>query len=276
MSMDDPDNAALDALCVRSFRHPEVRVELCRTLLEAELFTLIPQGPVDGAEDGEEVQMEAAAIPLMTWMRDGKPHFFLYTSMAMARKGLRQLADRVPKPTVAIGMEGRQLLTLMNRPGVCIVLNPGAVPFELKFNDAVLAGMLDGTMFAPPPTQQVEACMTALRPEEYPLSLVQPVFDYLKTRPEAHAAWVLEMMAAREPGEQQFVFALLTSMDDPRELHDAVGTVLAMVNRDDRKGMKFGVTSFDIGNAAHVKLMRSFVPFYAAPGYEGPGVAGSR
>jgi len=275
MNPTDPDNAALDALCVRSFKHPELRVELCRALLEAELYTLIPQGPVDGAEEGEEVRLEAATLPLMTVMRDGKPHFFLYTSEAMARKGLRKLAERTPQRMAAVSMAGRLLLTLMNRPGASIMLNPGAVPFDFAFNGAVLTGMLDGTMFNPPPAQPAQGTMQALRPEQYPLKLVQPVFDYLKTRPEVQAAWVLEMTAARERGKAYYVFALLTSEEkDLRELEHAVSTVLGMVDFEDRRGMEFGTMVFDYGDPAQVRIMRAYVPFYAAPGYQAPALAG--
>ncbi len=276
MTPSDPDNAALDALFLRSTQHPEGRVELCRALLEAELFTLIPSGPVDGADEGELVEVEAGGhIPFKLWSRDGRESFFVYTSEEMARKGLAKFSDPPRNPLVAISMEGRQMLTLMSRPGVGIALNPGATKHDFTFNDTVLAAMLDGTLFAPPPAPKMQGRMKALRPEQYPLSVVQPVFDYLKTRPEAHAAWVLEVMAARERGESYYVFALLNSMENPQELQDAVGTVLSMVNRDDRKGMEFGVTSFDIGNPAHVKIMRTFVPFYAAPGYQAPPPAGS-
>jgi|GEM_PF-2915377 len=59
--MGDPDNAALDALFLRSTNHPGVRVELCREMLEAELFTLVPRAQVDGAEAGELVKVEAPA-----------------------------------------------------------------------------------------------------------------------------------------------------------------------------------------------------------------------
>jgi len=50
MNPGDPDNTVLDALFLRSTNHPEVRVELCRAMLEAELFTLVPRAQVDGAE----------------------------------------------------------------------------------------------------------------------------------------------------------------------------------------------------------------------------------
>jgi len=274
MNPTDSDNPELDALFLRAAKHAELRVELCRALPEAELFTLIPQGPVDGAEAGELIEMENPGdIPFMLWAKDGKQHFFVYTLEEKAKKALQAFSGPPREPMIVISMEGRQMLELMRRPGVGIALNAGAAKCDFTFNDAVLAGMLDGTMFAPlPPVEQVHGRMKALRPEQYPLSVVQPVFDYLKTRPEAHAAWVLEMMASRERGEDYYIFALLSSMENPKELHDAVFTVLSMVNMDERKGMKFGVTSFDIGNPAMVKLMRAYVPFYATPDYKAPAV----
>jgi hypothetical protein len=70
------DNAAVDVHFLRSNTHPEVRVELCRALLEEKLFTLIPQGPVDGADEGELVEVEAAGdTRFKLWSRDGRGAF---------------------------------------------------------------------------------------------------------------------------------------------------------------------------------------------------------
>lgn len=274
-NMNNPGNSDLDALFLRSTTHPEVRMDLCREMLEGELYTLIPEVRVPG-EEGEVVELEATAenIPLMVWSRDGKDYFFVYTSERQAEKALKAFTGPAFKKMMIICMDGRDMLTLMSRPGVGIALNAGAGKHDYTFNDAVLTGMLDGTMFAPPPSEEVQGQVKALRPEQYPLSLVQPVFDYLKTRPEVLAAWVLEMKAARERGQNYYVFALLTSTEDAQELQDAVGTVLAMVNRSDREGMEFGVTSFDYGDPAQVTIMRTFVPFYAAPGYSSPALPG--
>ena len=67
--------------------------------------------------------------------------------------------------------------------------------------------------------------MKALTPGQYPLALVQPVFDYLKSCPEVLAAWVLESIEPKPENEICYVFALLTALDDARHIEHAVGTV---------------------------------------------------
>src|SRR5688572_23550252 len=68
MDFGEPDSDALDALFLRSTKHAEVRVELCRAMLEAELFTLMPRAQADGADVGELVEVEMPAeVPFMVW-----------------------------------------------------------------------------------------------------------------------------------------------------------------------------------------------------------------
>jgi len=44
MNSDDPDNTELDALFMRAGKHAEVRVALFASMLEAEMYTLVPRG----------------------------------------------------------------------------------------------------------------------------------------------------------------------------------------------------------------------------------------
>ena len=137
--------------------------------------------------------------------------------------------------------------------------------------------LFDGSLFdgvPDSPESHMSGKATALRPEEYPLSLVQPVFDHLKSRPEVLAAWVLRTDESEDARGSCYVFALLTIKEDSHSLEHSVGTVLGLIDRSERKDMEFGVTSFDYSNPAHVNIMRTYVPFYAAPGYNSPVLPG--
>jgi|GEM_PF-2126950 len=272
--MEEPVNPALDALFLRAAKHAEVRMEFCAALLEAELLTLVPRGQSTRAADSV-ARPEGRNIPLIGWKQEGKEYYFLYTSARMARKGLKYFSGLGRQPMVIIAMPGERLLRMMAQPGTWISLNPGTETFELSLNDKIVAGMLDGTFFegeAEGPEGDFEAATVALRPEEYPMELVQPVFDHLKTRPDALAAWILRAKDPGGDGKVCYVFALLSGADDARSLEQSVGMVLSMVNGADRKDVEFGITSFDYGSPEEMAVMRNFVPFFAAPGYKVPAV----
>lgn len=271
MNMGEFDNPILDALFLRAAKHPEVRIELCAALLEAELYTLVPRGQSTRPADSV-ARPQGRNITLIEWKHDGKPHCFVYTSARMARKGLKYFSDGAPHPMLMIAMPGERLLRMMQASGLAMALNPGTQTFELTFNGKAMTAILDGTLSAGelPAEKRIEGRVRALRPEQYPMCLVQPVFDHLKTRPEALAAWVLLSVEAWERGQEHYVIALLTGTDDPDALTQSVGTVMAMVNTEDLKDMEFGVTILDYGNPQHAGVMRNFVPFYAAPGYPAP------
>ncbi len=272
MDLDDPDNTELDAIFMRAAKHPEVRVELLAEMLDAELYTLVPRK--QSARPAETISRpEGKHLEFIQWQQEDRMCFFVYTSARMARKGLKFFTRLAQQPMIIIGMAGEELLQLLHEPGVGIALNPGTDTYEMTFNDKTLAGILDGSLFdgdPDSPVSQMSGKATALTPEEYPLSLVQPVFDHLKSRPEVLAAWVLRTDEAEDPRGSCYVFALLTTEEDAHSLEHSVGTVLGLIDRSERKDMDFGVTSFDYSNPAHVNIMRTYVPFYAAPGYKSP------
>ncbi len=276
MMMEDPDNTELDAIFMRAAKHPEVRVELLAEMLTAELYTLVPRK--QSARPPEMIaRPEGKELEFIQWQQEGRMCFFVYTSARMARKGLKFFSRLAQQPMVIIGMDGEELLQLLYEPGVGIALNPGTDTCEMTFNDKTLAGILDGSLFDGGPGSaetQMSGKATALRPEEYPLSLVQPVFDHLKSRPEVLAAWVLQTEESEDAGGNCYVFALLTAEEDSHSLEHSVGTVLGLIDRSERRDMEFGVTSFDYSNPAHVNIMRTYVPFYAAPGYHSPVIPG--
>lgn len=270
MRFDDPNNSALDALYDRAATRPEARPAFLQALLEYELYTLIPRGQSTRPADQVQRPAPERRLPLMRWGAQGRECYHLYTSAVRARRGLIEFKTISREPLLIIGKPGELLLRSMQRPGTGICVNPGKGELELTFNDEALLRILDGTLFDPAargPGEQESGSARPLNAEEYPMGLVQPVFDHLKTRPEVMAAWVLAPEASRARGERLYVFALLTAAEDTDALCHSVQIVLTLVDTRERAGLDFAVTTLDYSDPAIAAMMRTSPPFYAAPDY---------
>lgn len=268
MSSDDPDNSALDALFQRAITHPETRLELLREMLEHELYTLVPRGQSTRPAGMIYRPPPERKLNLNRWGHAGNEYYFVFTSAGCARRGVLHAKKLGAGPMLIVALPGTDLLTRMAEPGVGIALNAGHGGTELLFNDFVLQDLLNGQMFAPDPGEATSRSSGEVRPvpvEEYPLALVQPVFDYLKTCPEVAAAWVLTPVTPSPPGRLLYLFALLSTAEDTAALCRRVESVLGCVDHVQRQAMNFAVTTFDYGNPAHASMMRDFPPFYASP-----------
>ena len=273
MNEQEPDNSELDALYRRAGR-PELRPALFAAMLETDLYTVVPRGNSTRPAD-MVARPQGKNLEFIRWASGGEEYFFVFTSLRMALLGRRKIKSKVP--LLIIALPGPELLRKMHRQGVGMALNPWADEYELLCNDKVVEGILDGSLLHSedaPEEERVSGMVLALKPEDYPTSLVQPVFELLKTRPEVQAGWVLHPVEEKKRGEKYYLFGLLTTAEDTRALEHAVLTVLGMVDFDHQEGARFSVTIMDYGNPGHAGLMREFVPFYAAPGYQAPSAAG--
>lgn len=277
-----PDNSELDALYRRAAKHPAVRPDLFREMLDAELYTLVPRGRMEMREDEPPPPKDAVIVveplegqPLefIRWGQEGREFHFIFTSVTLAARALTSLG--AARPLMVLAMAGRDLLHAMQCKDVGLALNPATGGGELLFNDLTLAHILDGTLLGEKEmtgtSAQERGEAVVLPPEDYPLALVQPLFEYLQTRPEVVAAWVMQPITAREKGQLLYVFAILTTSEDTAELERTMLAILAMVDASDRQEMEFAVTVLDYGLPAHAAMMRGQIPFYATPGFKTPG-----
>lgn len=277
-----PDNSELDALYRRAADHPAVRPDFFRAMLEEELYTLVHRGQMEMPEDEPPPPQDALIVvepvegqPLefIRWGQEQRQFHFVFTSVALAARALTKLG--AARPMMVLAMPGRDLLQAMQTEGVGLALNPATGGGELLCNDRTLAHILDGTLLGDKDMagsgDQERGEAMVLPPEDYPLALVQPLFEYLQTRPEVVAAWVMQPLTARQHGQPFYVFAILTTSDDTAELERTMMAILAMVDTSDRQEMEFAVSILDYGQPAHAAMMREQVPFYAAPGFKSPG-----
>ena len=277
MNAGEPDNRELDTLFMRTDGHPEARPAFFEAMLEAELYTLVPRGM--STRPAESVaRPQGKNLQIIRWGNEGREYYIVYTSARLARQGLRNVAKTSKQKLLIIALPGRELLKRIQRPGVGIAINAQTTDtHHLAINDQAVEMILSGGIKEALQSRKGEwqsRDAMVLKPEQYPLKLVQPVFDYLKTRPEVLAGWVLHPVEELERGESFYVFALLTTAEETRDLEASVMTVLNMVNSDDRKGIGFSVTTLDYSDAGHTGMIRGNVPFYAAPDYKAPAVEG--
>jgi hypothetical protein len=104
-------------------------------------------------------------------------------------------------------------------------------------------------------------------PADYPTDFLQPLFEFLRSRPEVQAAWVFEEPQEDAAAGRHFVFALLALDADEQLEQDFV--VVAQNARP--KGTQFGVMMLDPRDPVQSGIIRKCLPFYAAPGFRAAG-----
>jgi len=270
-----PDNSELDALFRKSADHPAERPALFRAMLEAELYTLVPRGNTDLPPDAMAVvePVEGQTLEFIRWGSEGAHYHFVFTSVPLALRAVETLKSS--RAMLIMALPGEEMLRAMHRDGVGIAVNPATNGPQLLCNDKLVKGILDGALLEGGATEEeVEERGSAivLPPEEYPLTLVQPLFEMFKTRPEVVAAWVLQPVEARQRGARFYVFGVLTTVEDADELARAMRTVLTLVDAKDRENLEFAISILDYGDPGHVAMMREQAPFYATPGYRQPAL----
>jgi hypothetical protein len=108
-----------------------------------------------------------------------------------------------------------------------------------------------------------------VNPADYPTDFLQPLFQFLRTRPEVKAAGLFrEVTPDGRPGSYVF---MLKATGHEAALEQGFRIV---ANSACPKDAAYGVTFLRAKNAKHVAVTSQFAPFYAAPGYPAPSPLG--
>jgi hypothetical protein len=260
MAADDLNNP-LERAFAKAVRGAEGYPEFLRQLRGSMLVALVPYHPeMDGP--GEILSNQGMTFKLMGDERG--PAIPLYTSEARARKVLKR-RNTPSKWCCVIEMKGEWLLQAMAQHPHDVAVNPGCRDGSIRIGHKTVQKLADGSVFATV-KEQDRGTVKVIEPAEYPTALIQPVFQYLRDRPEVRAAWLFrhETSAA---AKNFYVCGLLLTGDVKPVENDLIMIAKAARAPD----TDFGVTVLDPNVPALADIMARFTPFYAAPDFRPPG-----
>ena len=258
--MNQPQNDLERALWSVS-RGPEGYPTLFRQLRESMVTFLMPYHP----EWVGDVPIEnGTAITFAVWQNADGPQIPIFTSLERAEAALEAIGGDM-KYAVA-EMKGEWLFGAIAGQELPAVLNPACGTPHLSLDVRAARKLADGSILRVEKGPQEQGRLKIVDAADYPTDLLQPVFRFLRGRPEVRAAWLFYRLEQDAPPQRYYVFSLLVQGDA-----EAVQNELSVVVRHAVKdGPDFGVTKVDPDDPEMGKIMAQFPPFYAAPDYRAP------
>jgi hypothetical protein len=258
----------LERLLAKPKLGPQDFPELFRLLRETELVFLLPYHPeLEGAK--MSVKNGGQLPPFVVWTsaEDGK-RLPIFSSLDRAQEACKKTGAREGQYLLC-DMPGRQLFDLLACQPNGIVINPATTLHALFMGlDGVKQVVGRGPGQIVPPVNQ-SFRVQLLTPAEYPTSLVQGLFQYLRGSTGVRAAWLGKDLARTQPGTGYLV--VLLGECDQKKIH---ADMLIVGGAGLAKGDTVHVTFLDGNNAAAVPATQKFTPFYAAPDYNAPSPLG--
>jgi hypothetical protein len=260
----------LERAYVVALRGPEGHPELFRQLRESILTFLMPYHPemdgVIGVGNGDQVHFTI-------WQNKNGPQIPIFTSLECATDALKTIGAKENAYCVA-EMLGKELFHLISTQEVPIVINPASGMGEFYMDLRGVKMLYDGSILKAngnsPPEPRWHGKMKIVDPADYPTDLLQPVFRFLKMRPEARAAWLFRKVIEDTPGRRYYIFAVkLTGNEE--QFKDDFSIVIRESNNEKND---FGTLIFDGTFPAMEKAALKHPPFYAAPDYKTPSPLG--
>jgi hypothetical protein len=262
-----PANELDRLLSVRDFG-PQHYPEVFRRLRDSRLVFLLPYHP-ELAGGSETVRNGDALPPFVIWECPGDGlRIPVFTSPQRAREACRAIgaADRA---YAMAEMRGRDLFDLLSFQSDHIAINPACKTTTLFLDVAVAKKLADGSIFDPEGGETKEGFASIVDPADYPTDFLQPLFCFLRERPQVQAAWLLQEETEPEM-PVGYVFVLKITGEPQRVERD-----FRVVARSAcPKGVEYGVTLFDPTNEELAQLTDHSTPFYAAPDYRAQGPLG--
>lgn len=257
----------VERLLARKDFGPQHHPQLFRFLRDADLCFLLPYHPE--MQGGIRLGNGDALPPFIIWQSqtDGK-RIPVFTSLGRAEEACER-TDAAGNQYSLGEMPGQQLFDLLRRTEESVVLNPACALPAMLLDLTVVRKIADGSIFAPEPQETKNSTVTIVEPADYPTDFLQPIFRFLRERPEMEAAWLFR--EDKPPGTRtSYVFVLKVRGDSAAMQNDfkivATGAC--------PQGMGFGVCLLDGEFPLLEQVASTCTPFYAAPDYKAPSPLG--
>lgn len=259
----------LEQLLTKPKFGPQDYPEMFRLLRETELVFLLPYHP-EMEEATVSLQNGDQLPPFVVWASptDGK-RIPIFSTIDRAQEACRK-TGAAENQYVLAEMPGQHLFALLSCQTHGIAINP-ATSFNSMIMDHEGVKRLAQPASDPSEGETKQGRVQLLTPADYPTTLVQPLFEYLRECPAVRAAWLAKELGRTESGTSYLVMVLGDC--DQQKIQDDIYIVAGATKA---KGDEVHVGFMDGDNAAALATAEKFTPFYAAPDYQsanplGPG-----
>jgi len=222
--------------------------ELFRQLLAADLTIIVPEG---------------RRRSVILWKFEDEEVIPVFTSTARAREAIAAI-DRAGRPLCLAQIAGGPLFKLLQGCGKAVIINPACNGAEMRLDPPVISRLANRSILRPcDEAEKATGDAVVVDPADYPIEVMEPVFHFLRARPDVHAAWLLRMKPAHAGDAGLYVFAVL-SRDAGGRLE---GDLMIVLDNAGSGKIPCGMTLLDPRNPSHAALINEATPFYAAPWY---------
>ena len=248
-----------------ALRSPAGRPEFYRQVRESNLLFLLPYHPdLDGVMTitGED------RMVMIGWTGLHGEYIPAFTSERQATWALKSRGEEEGKYAVA-ELKGEVFFTLVaGKKDAQVIINPGCPLGEVRLIECAIKGLATGSILRP--VRSVEEAteqMIIMDPADYPTNFIQPLFEFLRGRPEVAAAWIFRQEPPTPPATVRYRIGL--HITGPREQVQQDFVLVAKAARP--PNVEFGVTVLDPTHPDTARMMRGVRPFYRAAVSSGPG-----
>ena len=253
----------LERAFAKALRGPEGQPDLFRQLRDAELAFLMPYHP---EMEGMVEVGNGSTMTFCVWENPNGRFVPVFTSAERAEQAL-EATGMGDKPFVVGEMKGEWLFAALAGQEEKVVLNPACGMGEILLDHNAVAKIADGSILKPidDESESVSGAVKLVDPADYPTDFLQPLFQFLRTRPEVKAAWLFQQTDG--PKERTvYVFGLWATGDTETARQDF--SVVAKAAHPAETD--FGVFIMDPAEPQMAEMMRRHQPFFAAPGFTPP------
>jgi SseB protein C-terminal domain/SseB protein N-terminal domain len=257
----------VERLLTRKDFGPQHHPQFFRLLRESELCFLIPYHPE--MQGDMQLRNGDALPPFVIWQSptDGR-RIPIFSSVERAEEACKKTGARDNQYSLC-EMLGVQLFDLLRLTEEGVALNPACTMPAMFFDTNAIKKLADGSILAPEAEESKQGTVTIVEPADYPTDFLQPIFRFLRERPEAEAAWLFREQTP--PGARtSYVFVLKVRGDAAAVLNDFKVVATGACAKD----VDYGVCLLDGQFPELEQVTFTRTPFYAAPGYKAPSPLG--
>lgn len=242
----------------------EETVEYFRLLRECNLVFLAPYHP---EIEGENKVGTDGQMVLTAWSVNAEDVIPIFTSVERADEAMTKRGQ--PNERYVVGeMIGKELMKGFAPPHnrLRVMMNPGCSCGSRFMDGKMIASILDGSaLYIPTPGEQAMNGLVISLPAGQPAILREPLGKFLRSVPEARAAWLFYEENPKPPAEKCYVFALLLEGGDPEMLKRDAALAIESVCPPEWRSRALLIDPKDPG---FEDVIACVIPFYSVPAFK--------
>ena len=199
-------------------------------------------------------------VAMTTWKSLQGEFIPVFTSKRQATWAMKTRC--LGEPFAMAEIKGEMFFLIVAPRKQTVIVNPGCPTGEVLLEPGAVQALADGSILKPiTSVEKADEQVTILDPADYPTDFIQPLFQFLRGRPEVQAAWIFRKDPPTPPAKIRYEFALHITGPSGQVENDFVLVARAACPL----GVDFGVVVPDRTHPATIHWMAHVPPFYRRP-----------